>query len=144
MAGQNSGKQYGCARSLTFRKLCSLQVWETRGNGFVHHWRTPPELSPKLQTTTIINESINWSPLISNSVDDWMKMWLIIAGYEHYLSSGKNKDWKNSGFCRSRTHDLCGTFAMLYQLSSSFCGFVIKPWLSATDHGFDSSFKPQF
>ena len=36
---------------------------------------------------------------------------------ERYLSSSKNKAWKNSGPCRIWTHDLCDTNAILYQLS---------------------------
>ena len=35
---------------------------------------------------------------------------------------------KNSGLCKSQTHDLCNTGAVLYQPGSwSFCGFVKKP-----------------
>ena len=35
----------------------------------------------------------------------------------HYLSSSKNKAWKNSDLYGIWTHDLCDTGAALYQLS---------------------------
>ena len=36
---------------------------------------------------------------------------------EHYLSSSKNKGWKNKGLDGIWTHDLCNIHAVLYQLS---------------------------
>ena len=35
----------------------------------------------------------------------------------HYLGSGENNAWKNSGLYGIWTHDLCDTGAALYQLS---------------------------
>ena len=40
-----------------------------------------------------------------------------LRGNKHYLSSRKNKAWKNSGLYGIWTHDLCDTGTVLYQLS---------------------------
>ena len=40
-----------------------------------------------------------------------------VCSNEHYLSSGENKAWKNSGLYEIWTHDLYITSAVLYQLS---------------------------
>ena len=54
--------------------------------------------------------------------------------YTHNLSSCEIKAWKNSGLNGIRTHDLCDTGAVLYQVSYqanwelSPCEFVIYPW----------------
>ena len=38
--------------------------------------------------------------------------------YAHNFSSYEIKAWKNSGLDEIRTHDLCATGAVLYQLSN--------------------------
>ena len=69
-----------------------------------------------LLITVIINDCKYMKIIYVNS--DWRNEYgNDPCSYEHYLSSSKNKAWKNSSLYWIWTHDLCNTGVVLYQLS---------------------------